>query len=271
MGCVEHFGRYDAVEDFPEHRHTSCELLYLHEGEISIICGEKEFTLTDGMLYIIPSCVIHRSIIRNRSIYRRTLIFLNPWTYSRAYFSEPVSNLLMGFSVKEPIAVTDNFGCEELIGKIEKELAADDMLSEDIIVSLITQILAGIIRQSDHIGSRSKLPGKLVSDVQRYIQENCGSQILISDIADKFYISKYYLTHIFKEQTGMSPKQFLSFTRISKAYNLLYEQELKISEISEMCGFTSPSDMTRKFREQYGISPMQLRKSIFTKSKNTIY
>lgn len=30
MSCVEHFGYYDGMEDFPEHRHTSCELLYLH-------------------------------------------------------------------------------------------------------------------------------------------------------------------------------------------------------------------------------------------------
>lgn len=49
MSCVEHFGYYDGVEDFPEHRHTSCELLYLHEGETSIICGEKEFEIKSGI------------------------------------------------------------------------------------------------------------------------------------------------------------------------------------------------------------------------------
>lgn len=270
MSCIEHFGYYDSIEDFPEHRHTSCELLYLHEGEISMICGDRELKICAGMIYIIPSCVVHRALIKNRKTYRRTLIFLNPWTYSRAYYCEPINALLMGFSLNEPVAVTDDFGCAALIDKIGKELAENDLLSEDIIVSAVTEILAGIIRKANYINDRSRSPGKLVNDVQRYIQENCGSRILISEIADRFYISKYYLTHIFKEQTGMSPRQFLTFTRISKVYNLLHEPNLKISEISEMCGFTSPSDMTRKFREQYGVTPMQFRRELETKSKNTI-
>lgn len=270
MSCVEHFGYYESVTDFPEHRHTSCELMYLHEGEISILCDEKEFEIKSGMLYIIPSCVVHRSVIKNRATYRRTLIFLNPWTYSRAYYSEPINDLLMGFSVNEPVAVIDDFGCDELLDKIKKELSADDLLSEDIIVSIVTEILAGIIRTANYINNRSRSPGKLVSDVQRYIQENCGSQVMISDIADRFYISKYYLTHIFKEQTGMSPRQFLTYTRLSKVYNLLHEPDLKISAISERCGFTSPSDMTRKFREQYGVTPMQFRRELKVKGKKTI-
>jgi|GEM_PF-573547 AraC-like DNA-binding protein len=267
MSCVEHFGYYDGMEDFPEHRHTSCELLYLHEGETSIICGEKEFEIKSGMLYIIPSCVAHRTMIKSRDVYRRTLIFLNPWTYSRSYYSEPIYNLLMGFSVNEPIAVLDDFGCVDLLDKIRRELSADNLLSEDIIVSAVTEILAGIIRKANYIKNRSQSPGKLVYDVQRYIQENCGSQIMISDIADRFYISKYYLTHIFKEQTGMSPRKFLTCTRLSKVYNLLHEPDLKISDISDICGFTSPSDMTRKFREQYGITPMQFRRELNIKAR----
>lgn len=105
MSCIEHFAYYSNVKDFPEHRHTSCELMYLHEGELTIICGDSEIEINSGMLYLIPSCVLHRSVIKNRMIYRRTLLFLNPWTYSRAFYSEPINNLLMGFSIKEPIAV----------------------------------------------------------------------------------------------------------------------------------------------------------------------
>lgn len=206
MSSIEHFGYYESVADFLAHRHTSCELLYMHEGEISIICGEKEYEIKSGMLYIIPSCVVHRSTIKNRETYRRTLIFINPWTYSRAYYSEPINNLLMGFLANEPIVVFDNFGCADLLDRINKELSANDLLLEDVIVSAVTEILTGIIRNSNYINNRSQSPGKLVHEVQRYIQENCGSQIMISDIADRFFISKYYLTHIFKEQTGMSPK-----------------------------------------------------------------
>lgn len=270
MGCIEHFGYYDNITDFSEHRHTSCELLYLHEGEISISCGSKEFDLHGGMMYIIPSCVIHKILLKNHKTYRRTLIFLNPWTYSRAYFSEPINDLLMGFSSSEPVTVKDDFGCAQLLDKIESELSEDSLLSEDVIVSAVTEMLVGIIRKANCEKAHSRSLGQLVADVQRYIRENCGCPLMISEVADRFYISKYYLTHLFKEQTGMSPRRFLTFTRLSKAYNLLHEADMKISEISEICGFTSPSDMTKKFREQYGLTPMQFRQELKMKSKNII-
>lgn len=270
MSCVEHFGFYDSITEFPEHRHTSCELLYLHDGEIAVYCGGKVSQIKSGMIYLIPSCAAHKSEILNRNSYRRTLVFLNPWTYSRKYCSAKIQNILMGVSVKELVCAQDNFGGEALLGTIGKELGANDMFSEDVVISAVTQLLTGLIRNSSGQISFEKLPGTLVSEVQRYIQENSGSQIKIAEIADKFYISKYYLTHIFKEQTGLSPKSFLTFTRLSKAHNLLHDCDLKVSEISGICGFTSPSDMTKKFREHYGVTPVQFRKALNAESKKDI-
>jgi AraC-like DNA-binding protein len=270
MSCIEHFGHYDKIEEFPEHMHTSCEILYLHEGELTLYSGGREYEMKGGMVYIIPSCAVHRSVLKNRSVYRRTLVILNPWTYSRTYYSEQISNLMMGFPKKEPVVVADDFGGAALLEKIENELNAGGLLSEDIIVCAATELMAGIIRRSERINNSVRSPGKLVSDVERFIRTNCAYQIRISDIAEQFFISKFYLTHIFKEQTGMSPKQFLIYTRLSKACGLLHEKDLKISEISELCGFTSPSDMTKKFRERYGISPTQFRRKIDEKGNNEI-
>lgn len=270
MSCIEHFGYYENIVHFPEHQHTACEIMYLHKGHMSILCDNNEFDMTDGMLYIIPSGVKHKGLIKNTLCYKRTLIFLNPWVYTREYYSDAIYNILTGFDMDKPIVVSDSFECLRIINAIKKEFELGDMVSEDIIVSCVTELLAQIIRKTGYISKMRKKPNKLVAEVQRYIQENCGSKILISDIADEHFISKFYLSHIFKEQTGMSPKQFLTFTRLSKAYNLLHEPNIKISEISEQCGFTSPSDMTKKFREKYNISPVGFRKQLLSKSKNDI-
>jgi AraC-like DNA-binding protein len=270
MSCIEHFGHYDKIEEFPEHMHTSCEILYLHEGELTLYSGGREYEMKSGMVYVIPSCAVHRSVLKNKKVYRRTLVILNPWTYSRACYSEQINNLLMGLPAKEPIVVKDDFGGLAALEKIESELSVNDLLSEDIIVSAATELLAGIIRTAKRTEIASHTPGKLVSEVKLFIRENCRYQIRISKIAEQFFISKFYLTHIFKEQTGMSPKQFLIYTRLSKACGLLHKKDLKISEISELCGFTSPSDMTKKFRERYGISPTQFRRKIDEKGNNEI-
>jgi AraC-like DNA-binding protein len=251
------------------HRHTSCELLFLHEGKLEIISenGNKQ-PLNKGMLYLIPGCVSHRTAILDKSVYNRTLLFINPWTYSRAFFSETINRMLMGFCSNEPIVVEDTFGCEKLLEKLADEYALTDPLAEGMCISIVTEILTGIVRQSRILSVGDTTPGRLVTEVQDYIRKNCGSQILISELAEHFFVSKFYLSHIFKEQTGMSPKSFLTETRLTKAYNLLYEKDLKISEISELCGFVSPSDMTKRFREHYGVSPSEFRKNIFASKQN---
>ena len=268
MNCIEHFGFYDNIVHFPEHHHTACEILYLHKGNISVSHENNMYEMTGGMLYIIPSCFKHRVIINDESCYERTLVFLNPWIYTKEYFSDVIYNMLIGFDLQKPVVIEDDFNALATINTIKDELEKVDIISEDIIVSSLTELFAKIIRKIGYTGKTAKTPNKLVTEIQSYIQENCGLNILISDVAEKYFISKFYLSHIFKEQTGMSPKQFLIFARLSKAYNMLHEPDMKISEISELCGFASPSDMTKKFKEQYNISPNGFRKQLLSKSKN---
>ena len=270
MSCIEHFKYYDSILVFPSHQHTSCEILYLHKGHISIVCGDDEFHMTDNTVCIIPSCIKHRIVIKDSDQYERTIIFLNPWTYTREFYSDAIYNMIMGFITKRPIVLKDDFNCLGYFEKIRRELKTNDILSEDAVISSVTQMLIHFFRNSGYLEGMMKKSDKMVFEIQRYIQENCGEQILISDIADKFYISKFYLTHIFKKQTGMSPRNYLTLTRLTKAYNMLHDSQLKISEIAGRCGFTSSSDMARKFKEHYDVSPNEFRKRILSKSKNNI-
>lgn len=269
MSCIEHFCDYDDIADFPEHKHTSCEILYLKKGNISLLCGDKEFDVTGGMMYIIPAGISHRIVIRDHCNYDRTLIFLNPWTYTRSYYSDLIYNIVMGFSTDKPLIIEVNETIKKQLDIIRSELLLkEDLLSEDVIVSSVTLMMCDVIRRLGITVSDNKKPNKLVVEVQRFIQENYKYPIMISDIAENFFISKYYLSHIFKEQTGMSPKSFLTLTRVTKAYNMLHDSDARISEIAEICGFSNANEMINKFKLQYGRSPSQFRKQLINKSKS---
>ncbi|MGN0633557.1 MAG: helix-turn-helix domain-containing protein [Oscillospiraceae bacterium] len=268
MGIIEHIGYYENFNDFPEHRHTCCEFLYMHEGSILMISGDDKFRIESGMLYIIPNSVMHRAEIIDKSVYRRTLIFINPWIYGGTYYSDPINDFLMGSSFSSIASACDNFGCESIIRKIRSELETGDDQSENIIASAVTEIVSNVLRQNPSISSGTGKSNPVINDVKKYIREHCGENLLISDIADRFYINKFYLSHIFKEQTGMSPRQYLTLTRLSKAYCMLHDTNLKISKISGLCGFSGPSEMAKKFSEQYGLSPSEFRKKISEKSSS---
>lgn len=264
MGSIEHFGFYDDMISYGMHRHTSCEILYLHAGETLLCSGGRQVPMKAGMLYIVPSCVIHDNRLTDKSVYKRTLLFFDPRSFCSSIRCDVIMKLLMGFTVQFPVAVRDDFGARELIAKIGGELERKDALSEYIAEGLLAQLIAGIMRASDCVDLSPEEPEGIVTAVKEHIRLHSAEPLKISDVAESFYISKYYLTHIFKEQTGMSPKQFLTYTRLSNAYSMLYDGSVKLSEVAARCGFVSPSDMTKKFREHYGLSPSQFRKELKT-------
>ncbi len=267
MNCIEHFCYYSDFPQFPAHFHTSCEVGYLYNGDITLVCGGKEYRVTSKMVYLLPSCMQHEVIINDREHYDRLLMFINPWTNARMLYSEIIQNMLMGFTFKEPIVLKDDFGCDEILRRIEQELGRSDALSDEVTAGIVTEFLAALIRNSG-IETVPKPESSLVIRIKEYIREHISEKIVISELAERFYISKFHLSHLFKEQMGMSPKQFLTFARLSKAHALLEREDMSISEISDACGFSNASEMTRQFKEYHGISPTRFRKNLPVQGDN---
>ncbi len=261
MSIIEHFCEYEDIPQcFSEDRHTSCEFLYLREGSIDLHCGEDVYHINDSMIYLIPSGVMHLPELKRHDIYKRTLVFVNPWSYCGIYFSPMPCDILMGVSVMKPLVAKDDFGCVGLLRKLKCELDKNDPLCDDMVMSIVTEILVNIARQNPDMFALKEKPNFIVAQARKYLLDHCTEPVKISELADRFYINKYYFSHIFREQAGMSPRQFLTFCRVSKAYNLLLETDMQLTEISQICGFSSPSDLSKKFRERFGVSPSEMRK-----------
>mgnify|MGYP003303848865 CR=1 FL=1 len=118
--------------------------------------------------------------------------------------------------------------------------------------------------ENEFIGSYVKLDNestgkRLVKNVREYIEKFYADNIKIADIAKENFISEGYLTHTFKAETGMSPREYLSHIRCTRAYELIRHTEMKFSAISAVTGFCCANDMSRKIREYYGYTPTEIR------------
>ena len=78
-------------------------------------------------------------------------------------------------------------------------------------------------------------------------------------------MNKYYLSHAFKREYGISPISYMISRRIDESKYLLAETDLSMSQIAQLLGFSSLSYFSQVFRRTQGIAPMEYR------HKNKVY
>ncbi|NLU36327.1 MAG: helix-turn-helix transcriptional regulator [Clostridiales bacterium] len=79
-------------------------------------------------------------------------------------------------------------------------------------------------------------------------------------MAEKIYISPYYLSHLFKEELGITFLEYLTRIRMEEAKKLLMDRSLTILDISLRIGYDDPGYFSKVFKKKIGVSPSQYRK-----------
>jgi AraC family transcriptional activator of pobA len=102
--------------------------------------------------------------------------------------------------------------------------------------------------------------------IYKYIDENFIQDIDIQTLAEMSGYSYDYFRHLFREEAGVSPKNYIIDKRICLAKKLLLEMNISILEIAQKCGFSNGSQFTVIFKDRTGISPLQYRKSFKMKA-----
>ena len=93
-----------------------------------------------------------------------------------------------------------------------------------------------------------------------FINENYNKDITVQDIAEKVGVSRYHLSRIFKENTGLTLIEYLNRLRFSKAEILLKNSEMNIKDVAKAVGFNNITYFNRKFKQLFGIPPSEFNK-----------
>jgi AraC family transcriptional regulator of arabinose operon len=81
----------------------------------------------------------------------------------------------------------------------------------------------------------------------------------LSSMADVAGLSASRFAHLFREQTGTTPQQFIELQRLGRARTLMEMTPLSIKEIARQVGFDNPFYFTLRFRKHFGLSPREAR------------
>jgi AraC-like DNA-binding protein len=77
----------------------------------------------------------------------------------------------------------------------------------------------------------------------------------LKELSQKVGQSLYHLSHVFKEETGYSPMQYLNRYRIEQAKSLLVDGRLSVEEVARSVGVLNPKYFARLFRQTTGLTP----------------
>ncbi len=105
---------------------------------------------------------------------------------------------------------------------------------------------------------------KLSRQVQKcvdYIEMNLDKKIRAADLAVLVGYTEYYLTHKFKEETGLSVTDYIKFAKIERAKVLLKSTDQTVQNIAASLCFSTRNYFSRVFQEVTGMTPMEYRES----------
>ena len=261
MPIIEHAGYYENPLYNVSHTHTSCELMCVVSGEVEVSGGadDAEITLTGGSCLLIKSRQPHNVRVNRDMEYKRFIAVINPWELKKELVRPDLFALLTDISKSGFIKIVN---AEELYGgfeRMEHIFRNGGNVYEELSAALavISQIYAAVRPNTPECAAHA---AKRLSDkVRAYIEQRFADNIKIADIAAANYVSEGYLAHAFKSETGMSPREYLSHIRCTRAYELIVHTDMKFVDIAANTGFCCANDMSRKIRGYYGRTPTEIR------------
>lgn len=99
----------------------------------------------------------------------------------------------------------------------------------------------------------------IVRNALAYMEENYKDKILLSDVAEKTYVSQWHLSKLLNKETGQNFSEILNGIRIEKAKELLKDPAMRIGDIAEEVGFLDLAHFSRVFKKLNGISANEYR------------
>lgn len=162
----------------------------------------------------------------------------------------------------QPVFHLDTYGpLEELLIQLQAVASSDDYIRDMRINEKLTSLMTLIMEHSWHPEHRHiSAKRQNLQRVKDYLDLHYSEKISLDRLAELFFINKFYLTRIFKEQFGVSIHTYLLQTRITHAKQLLRFTDQTIESIGLECGLGDANYFNRSFKKLEGVTPGKFRK-----------
>ena len=241
------FGVHDC---FSEHSFGPAVRLYwlLHyviSGKGTYTVNDKTYHLSSGQAFFIKPDEITKYAADKDE----------PWTYVWVAFSADIPGLN-----GVPYVIKDK-DLQKVFKNVSENISVDDTSFAIIKTWEVFRVLSKYFTENNNANYTKRAVNIIKT---QYMQD-----ISVKSIADQLNIDRSYFANVFKNDTGMSPSQYIISYRMKKAYNLLSSEKYSISIIAASVGYSDLFTFSRSFKKFFGVPPQKYKKirdveSLFT-------
>lgn len=227
---------------------------FVTEGCGKLEIGQEEYSVHAGDAFFIPAEQV--------AYYEGSVS--HPWTYSWIGFtgtrSKNIARLLMKSSKEQ--YVLHGLEIDKYRQVIQKgaEIEEVSVASHYLANSVLYQVAALLYRelQKKENGEDSFT---LADEVKSYLDSKYTEDLQMQEVAGAFHIHPNYMSQIFRDKYGISPKQYLMGMKLDKAKDMLITTDLPVLLIAASLGFADQLSFSRTFKGRVGISPTGYRRA----------
>jgi len=250
--------------------HKNYEMVYMKKGFAVFEISGQKVELGPNDIVIIKPLQYHKFTVKTETCEFIVLNFTFENRINGEYSQIPMEDFLNFVSSKETgpyitLKVSPKNEIVVLMNRILKERESSEPGSEFLNYLLIMELFVLLSRAlkmewENSIKTKSPKLKELIGIAINYIHNNFERDLSLGDIAKFVFLSPSYFTRAFKEETGMSPINYLLKVRIERAKELLADTSLKISDIALNVGFSNQQRFNEMFKKYTGVTPLQYRK-----------
>lgn len=201
------------IEPIFFHSHDFCEIYLFEDGNVTYYIEDESYNLKKGDVLVISPGKLHRPVIENGALYERYVLWLyEDYINSKKGLSALLSDIETLIAKKKTRLVSFEEDKYDYLFAIFNKLT-NAYLNGDEHGFYLSESCIGLIVDELFNALSSALPmvhsDKLVAQVIAYINENVTNAPSLDELAKKFFVSKYYLSHKFKEYTKTSVHKYV--------------------------------------------------------------
>ncbi|MDO5346450.1 MAG: AraC family transcriptional regulator [Lachnospiraceae bacterium] len=251
--------------DVPYHWQETVEILWIQQGQLSLMIQDVPYTGAAGNLFYVNPCELHGMQSLTQDCIYLAFVFPLSWLqFDQAdeageKYLKPLEKRSASIAACLPERTA---AC--LIPVFREIYSLYESGGEGAWLGIKANLLYFyyFVYKSGLVSFRQEASGQMDMrlKISRYIQEHSSEPLSLEKLGSQFHMSPKYFSLYFQKYFSRSFSDYLMATRVEKAKKLLIETDADMELIAQQAGFSSSSYFIRVFREALGMTPGKYRK-----------